>query len=109
MDEAKIIVHGLTKFDTLDLGIRPGIEYREAEIDKNAQGEVVLFTAIVTMALISTFAAYLLRKHNGQSFEIEIEVDHPDGRKEKKRFRWNKESSEPPSAELIRIIRGSAY
>jgi hypothetical protein len=106
MAEPKIVLHRLTKFDQHDLGHAEGIEYAEAALDPSLQGEVVLFTAIVTMSLISTVAAYLLRKHNRNVFEEEIEIRYPDGTVQTRRIRWNADSTEPPEAALIRQIRG---
>ncbi len=106
MTEEKIIVRGLTKFDCLDLGKGKGIEYEEDDLEAGHHGEVSVFTAVLTMALVSTLAAFLLRKHQGQSFEEEVEILHPDGRIEKRRVKWEAKSSEAPEAELIRQIRG---
>lgn len=106
MNDVRIRLAGLTKFDTRDLGANAGIEYVESGLEPDSHGEVTLFTAMISISLISTVAAFLLRKHNHQSFEQEIEIEHADGRIEKRRIRWSGESSEAPDAKVIAQIRG---
>ena len=106
MELQKIRLTGLSKFDRLDLGENKGIIYAEADIEEGAQGEVTLFTATVTMALISTIAAFLLRKHNQQSFHEDVEIIHPDGTVERRHVRFDSQSSEAPEADIVRQIRG---
>lgn len=101
----QIRLGGLTKFDKADLGSDPGIVYEESELDSGQHGEVTVFTVMLTMALVSTFAAFLLRKHNEQSFEEDIEIVHPDGRIERRKIRWRANSSEAPEASIIRQIQ----
>jgi hypothetical protein len=107
MNGEHIRLGGLTKLDCQDLGQAEGITYEKAELEEGAHGEVAVFTVMVSMALISTFAAYLLRKHDRQSFEEDVEVVHADGRIERRHIRWNSQSSEAPDAEIIRQIRGA--
>ena len=106
MGEAKVRLHGLTKFDRSELGKMEGLEYSEEELDAGAHGEVTTFTVVFTMALISTLAAYLLRKHKGSSFEEYVEIIHSDGRIERRKISWNSHSSEAPEADIIKQIRG---
>jgi hypothetical protein len=108
MDEPRIRVKGLTKLDRRDLGDAPGINYEEATLDSGMFGEVGTFTVIVTMALVSTLAAYLLRKHGGQSFEEDVEIIHRDGRVEKRRIRFRADQSEAPQADIIRQIQAGS-
>jgi hypothetical protein len=103
--EVKIRLTGLTKFDRRDLGDAPGMEYQEATLDTGQHGEVATLTVMVTMALVSTVAAYLLRKHGRQSFEEDVEIVHPDGRTERRHVRWRAESAEPPEPAIIRQIQ----
>jgi hypothetical protein len=105
MDEPKIRLTGLTKFDRRDLGERSGIQYEEAKLSAGEYGEVATFTVLITMALVSTAAAYLLRKHGRQSFEEEVEIVYPDGRIEHRRVRWRAESAEAPEASIIKQIQ----
>jgi hypothetical protein len=105
MKEPKIRLTGLTKFDKLDLGEGPGVEYQESELDAGQHGEVTVFTVVLTMALVSTLAAYLLRKHGGQSFEEDIDIIHSDGRIEKRRIRWRANNSEAPEAAIVKQIQ----
>ena len=105
MSEPRIRMKGLTKFDRRDLGDAAGINYEEVTLDSGMFGEVGTFTVIVTMALVSTLAAYLLRKHGGQSFEEDLEIIHPDGRVEKRRIRFRAAHSEAPQANVIRQIQ----
>jgi hypothetical protein len=107
MPDKQIRLKGLTKLDRYELGEGEGIGYEEAELEGRAYGEVTVFTAMVTMALVSTVAAYLLRKHAGQSFEEDVEIIHPGGRIERRRVRWSAQSSEAPEPAIIRQIRGA--
>jgi hypothetical protein len=106
VDDLKIRLSGLTKFERRDLGERPGIEYEEVKLDAGQHGEVVTFTVIISMALVSTLAAYLLRKHSGQSFDELVEIIHPDGRIERRQVRWRAESAEAPEPAIIKQIQG---
>jgi hypothetical protein len=105
MDEPRIRVKGLTKFDRRDLGDAPGINYEEVTLDSGMSGEVGTFTVMVTMALVSTLAAYLLRKHGRESFEEDVEIVHSDGRVEKRRIRFRAAHSQAPQADIIRQIQ----
>jgi hypothetical protein len=105
-DELRVRLHGLSKRDKLDLGEKPGIEYTETTLRTGAQGEVTVFTVMVTMALIQTVAAYLLRKHDNTSFEEEIEIVKPNGEIERRRIRYRSDRAEPPDKQLLEQIRG---
>jgi hypothetical protein len=102
-----IRLQGLTKLDRYEIGEGEGISYEEAELEGGAHGEVTLFTAMITMALVSTVAAYLLRKHSGESFEEDVEIIHADGSIERRRIRYKAQSAEAPEAAVIRQIRGA--
>jgi hypothetical protein len=106
MAEPRIVLRGLRKFDTRDLGAGAEIEYRESKLEPEAQGEVVLFTAFVAMSAVTAVAAFLLRKHDSEVFEEDIEIQHPDGRVETRHIRLTRDHVEAPKAELIRQIRG---
>lgn len=106
MNEPKIRLTGLTKFDKAELGDRPGIEYQKAELEAGQHGVVDVFTATIAMALISTAAAYLLRKHNETSFDEVVELEHSDGRIERRVVRYRTGQSEAPEASIIKQIRG---
>ena len=101
-----IRLSGITKLDRLELDGVEGVQFEETKIDADAHGEVTLFTAMIAMAAVSALAAYLLRKHNMEDFEEEVEIVHSDGRVEKRRIKWTKSSTEAPEADIIRQIRG---
>jgi len=107
MDETKVSISGLTKYDVLELQGTPGIEFEEVKIPEGAQGELTLLTAAFAMSALSTLAAFLLRKHDGASFEETVVIRKPDGQTEERHVKWKRDSSSAPEADIIRQIRGS--
>lgn len=107
MSEVTVSVSGLTTLDKLELEGTPGVTFEEVDVPPSSQGELTLFTAYFVMTGLATLAAYLLRKHDGQSFEETVIITHPDGRREERRVKWNRTSTAPPEAEIIRQIRGA--
>jgi hypothetical protein len=107
MPATKIRLSGLSKFDRRDLGEGPGIEYQENQLEGGQHGEVITFVALFAMSAVPTLAAYLLRKHSGQTFEEDVEIVHPDGRIERRRVRWRANSAEAPEASIIKQIQSS--
>jgi hypothetical protein len=115
MTEASVRVAGLTKLDVQEVqreiqreGVE-GVRFEEAPVPEGSHGEVALFTAIFVMGALSTLASYLLRKHDNQTFEDVIEIEHADGRRERRVIRWNSAKSEAPKADIIRQIQGTSF
>jgi hypothetical protein len=108
-DDRKIRLFGLTRFDRRDLGEVEGIEYQDSPLAEGAHGEVAIFTAAVVMSALSAVAAYLLRKHGGQSFEEDFEEIYPDGRVVRRTIRYRAHNSQAPEADIIRLIRGDVF
>jgi hypothetical protein len=109
MPEPTIRLTGLTKLDVKQFERAPGVTFEEVSVPKGSHGEVALFTAVIAMSALSALAAYILRKHNYQTFEETIEIVHPDGRVVKHTIKWEAKKSEAPEAELIKQIRGSVF
>ena len=107
MDDKLVYVHRLTKLDFKELENTEGLRFEEQTVPDGSHGEVTLFTAIFSMSALLTLAAYLLRKHEYQTFEETIEIHHTDGRIEKRTIKWNSKKIEAPEADIIRQIRGS--
>ena len=105
MENSTVRIEGLTKFDTLEIGRHSDVTFEEASLPEGSHGEVTVFAAIFAMSALSALAAYLLRKHNNKSFEETVEIQHPDGRREKRTVRWSSSKSEAPEADIIRQIQ----
>ena len=97
-------IGGLTRIDALRLRDREGVTIREAPLPEGTYGEPLTFTLIVTAGALSTLAAYLLRKHEGEEFAEEVTVTHPDGRVEKRRVHWKKSATEAPESSIIKAL-----
>lgn len=106
-DDLTFEIGGLTRIDSLRLREIDGVSIREDTLPAGTYGEPVSFTLVVTVGGLATLAAYLLRKHRGESFEEEITTTHPDGRKEHRRVRWSKSASEAPDVSIMKAITSS--
>ena len=104
MSEPMIVLRGLTTYDRLELGDAEGISFEKDGIDPNAAGEPVTLTAFVTMAAVSTFAAWLLRKHNEKAFTETVEIFKDGQLVARRTLTYSGSSSEPPQASLIKQI-----
>jgi hypothetical protein len=105
--EMTVSVSGLSNLDRLEVGSQSGVEFEEQPIPPGAQGELTIFTAYFAMSALRVLAAYLMRKHDGASFEETVTISHPDGRREERHIKWQRSNTAPPEAELIRQIRGT--
>jgi hypothetical protein len=105
--EATFEIGGLTRIDALRLRDREGVTIHESDIPAGTYGEPVTFTMVVTATALATLAAYLLRKHQGETFLEEVNITHPDGRKERRRVHWTKSATEAPESSIIKAISGS--
>ncbi len=108
MSDMTVSISGLNNLDKLEIGAQPGVRFEEMTLPPGSHGELTLLTAYFAMTALTTLAAYLLRKHDGQSFEEVVVITHPDGRREERRIKWNRTSTAPPEAEIVRQIRGTA-
>ena len=106
MNERVVSIAGLNKLDQLDLEGTPGVRFEEIEVPPGAQGELTLLTAYFAMTALTALAAYLLRKHEGEAFEEDVTITHPDGRIEVRRIRYKADRSAPPEADILRQLRG---
>ena len=106
MTEMTVQIHGLLKLDVKEIEDEDGVRFEKQMVPEGSHGEVALFTAIFAMSALTTLAAYLLRKHDNQTFEETVEIQHPDGRSERRVVKWSSASSEAPEADIIRQIRG---
>ena len=106
MTEMSVSIQGLKKIDYLEMKNEGGVRFEEQPVPKGSHGEVTLFTAIFAMSALMTLAAYLLRKHDNQSFEETVTIKHPDGRIETRTIKWDSKKSEAPKADIIKQIRG---
>jgi|SRR5262249_1806061 len=106
-DDVTFEIGGLTRIDAARLRDGSGVTLREASLPQGTYGEPVTFTMVVTVAALSTLAAYLLRKHQGEEFVDEITVTHPDGRREHRRVHWTKSAVEAPESSIVKAIMGS--
>ena len=105
-EDVQIRLPGQTKVDVFELKEVPGLKIEKQEIPASTYGEPTTFVVIVTLAAISALSAYLLRKHNGETFTEVVELIHPDGRIERRTVHWEKNSVEAPDSALIKQIRG---
>jgi hypothetical protein len=105
MSDMTVSISGLNNLDRLEIGTQSGVRFEPVEVPRGAHGEMTLLTAYFAMTALTALAAYLLRKHDGQSFEEIVVITHPDGRREERRIKWNRTSTAPPDAEIIRQIR----
>jgi hypothetical protein len=107
MADMTVSVSGLNNFDKLELQSTPGVRFEEVQVPQGSHGELTLLTAYFAMTALTALASYLLRKHDGESFEESVVVTYPDGRQEERHVKWNRDSTAPPEAEIIKQIRGS--
>jgi hypothetical protein len=105
-DDVTFEIGGLTQIDAERLRDRSGVTLREATLPQGTYGEPVTFTIVVTAVGLSTLAAYLLRKHQGETFTDELIVRHPDGTIEHRRVHWEKSATEAPEPSIIKTIQG---
>lgn len=105
MAEAYLKLAGLTTFEKLELGETEGLTYEPARLSAGDHGEPGTFTVLITLAAIQTLGMWLLKRHNGQSFEEVVEIVHPDGRTERRHIKWSAQSEEAPSDAVIRQIK----
>jgi hypothetical protein len=108
MTDMNVSISGLTKLDALEMEDAEGVRFEEVPVPRGAHGDLTLLTAYFAMSALSTLAAYLLRKHNGMSFEETVMITHKDGRREERRIRYQSSSSEAPEAAIVKQIRGSS-
>ena len=102
--ESKYSVKQVTNREKVLLQNESGVEFIEESIPDGAMGEPATFTIMVTASAISLLAAYLLRKHKGESFEEEIREELPDGTIRFKKVKWKKSKSEAPKTDIIKQI-----
>lgn len=95
----------VTKLDQKLIGDVPGIVYRPVRVPEHAHGEPVTLVAAVTLPAIVVFAGYLLRKHKGESFDIQVEDVRPDGTRRTKRVRWRKYDSAGAKLDLAGQVK----
>lgn len=105
MAEIEVRVSGLDKVDQLEMEEERGVRFEEMDVPAGSHGELTLLTAYFAMSALTTLAAFLLRKHSGESFEELVEIVHPDGGVEKRHVKWDRRSSEA-TADIIKQIRG---
>ena len=105
MADATVRIDGLTKLDKMQIGTVPGVSFEESTIPDGSHGEVTVLAAVFTLQALATLAAFVLRKQNNESFSETVEIQHADGRKEKRVIKWTKDSAEAPDASIIRQIQ----
>src|SRR4051794_34865411 len=101
-EDLQIRLPGQSKFDVIGIEQSVDLIVEEEKIPDSAYGEPTTFLIIVSLAAISSLAAYLLRKHNQESFTETVEVIDPNGRVERRTIHWDKNSVEPPDSSLIK-------
>lgn len=105
IEESKFSINGATQREKAHFKKQNGVTFEEESIPNRALGEPATFTIIVAASAISTLAAYLLRKYEGESFEEEIREELPDGTIRFRKVKWKKMSSEAPEKEIIEQIQ----
>jgi len=106
-DQISFRISGLTKLDRLELQETPTVTFEEVTLPMNVHGDVITYVALFGMPALSAIAAYLLRKHDGESFEEVVEEIRPDGTIYKRSIRYSRDATEAPDASIIRQIQGS--
>lgn len=106
MHEPVVSISGLNKFDQLELEGTPGVRFEEVQVPPGAQGELTVVTVYFAMSALTALAAYLLRKHDGETFEEKVTINYPDGRSEERWVKYNRNSSSAPEADILKQIRG---
>jgi hypothetical protein len=100
MPVTAIVLHNLRKAEVLELGEHlssDAFEVEEQPTPEGAFGELALATAIVfaSAAGLKAFVAYLAHSRRGDEIDEEIEVEHADGRRERRRLRVKRRSTDP--------------
>ncbi|WP_370949612.1 hypothetical protein AB5J62_19250 [Amycolatopsis sp. cg5] len=110
MSTAKFRLPGLSRADALELGEfadDDAISFHHDPVPDGNFGDLGLVTGIVAVAALKGLIGYLVYRHRGKSFEQVIEIEHPDGRIERRSVKWRDTSSEPIDAALAKQL-GSA-
>jgi hypothetical protein len=100
---------GLDKAEVLKLReVVPSSELRvnEEPRPEGSFGELALATAIVfaSAAALKGIVAYLAHSKRGDEIEQEIEIEHEDGRTERRHLRIRRRSQDPIDAQVAREL-----
>ncbi|SDW51410.1 hypothetical protein SAMN05421504_101790 [Amycolatopsis xylanica] len=110
MSTAKFRLPGLSRADALELGEfvdRESVSFDHEPVPDGSFGDLGLVTGVVAVVALKGLIGYLVYRHRGKSFEQVIEIQHPDGRIERRTVKWRDTSSEPVDAALAKEL-GSA-
>jgi hypothetical protein len=106
MAEIEVRVSGLNKVDQLELEGELGVRFEEMAVPAGSHGELTLITAYFAMSALTALAAYLLRSTEDELVEEDVDIVHPDGRRETRHVKVHRKKSEAPAADIIKQIRG---
>ncbi|MFF4485980.1 hypothetical protein ACFY0F_05690 [Streptomyces sp. NPDC001544] len=112
MSASKIRLPGLSRSDALELGEfvdREAIVFRNDPVPEGSFGDLGMVTVELVASAIALkgMVSYLVYRHRGKSFEQVVEIEHPDGRVERRTVKWRDTSSEPIDSALAKEL-GSA-
>jgi hypothetical protein len=112
VETTTIRLAGLNKADVLELYEyvdRQSVTVEDEKIPEGDFGDLGLSAALVLLSIpaLKGLIAYLAYRHRGKSFEQTIEIERPDGTREKTVIRWRDTSAEPIDAALARELASS--
>lgn len=108
---SKVRLPGLSRSDALELGEfvdRGSIEFQQEPVPDGSFGDLGLVTGAVILTesvlALKGLVSYLAYRHRGKSFEQVVEIEHADGRIERRTLKWRDTSSEPIDAALAKEL-----
>ncbi|MFC0434877.1 hypothetical protein [Kutzneria buriramensis] len=107
MPASKLRLPGLSRSDALELGEFVGpVEFLQEPVPDGSFGDLGLVTGVVAVSAIALkgMVSYLAYRHRGKSFEQVIEIEHADGRIERRTVKWRDTSSEPIDAAVAKEL-----
>ncbi|MGW0769275.1 hypothetical protein [Streptomyces sp. NPDC002676] len=109
MSASKLRLSGLSRSDALELGEfvdRGAIAFHHEPVPEGSFGDlgVVTVELVASAIALKGMVSYLLYRHRGKSFEQVVEIEHPDGRIERRTVKWRDTSSEPIDSALVKEL-----
>lgn len=109
MSASKLRLPGLSRSDALELGEfvdRGAIAFHHEPVPEGSFGDLGVVTGAVAVSVIALrgMVSYLAYRHRGKSFEQVFEIEHPDGRIERRTVKWRDTSSEPIDSALAKEL-----
>jgi hypothetical protein len=104
-DPIKLRVSGLDKLDSRDLEreLHDDVSFEQEQLTSDQAGEPATVIAVITITALGlrVLAQWLMKQRKRGRIDYTVDVEYPDGRREKRTVTIETSSSEPGSAEVI--------